>query len=117
MTALRSAPQAPPWRQARAGGGGGGARDADSEGRQGGEGAGKPEKDEEPAAPQEAERTAEGVIEILDGGSGFVRLSPPEPSEEDVYVSAAQVRRCELWYGDTVTGPVRPPGARSAIPR
>ena len=98
------------------GGGGGGARDADSEGRQGGEGAGKPEKDEEPAAPQEAERTAEGVIEILDGGSGFVRLTPPEPSEEDVYVSAAQVRRCELMDGDTVTGPVRPPRRSERYP-
>ena len=36
--------------------------------------------------------------------------SPPEPSDDDVYISAAQVRRCELVSGDRVTGP----GARAA---
>jgi transcription termination factor Rho len=67
----------------------------------------------EPAAPaareSEEERAVEGVIELLGGGSGFVRVAPPEPSDEDVYVSAAQIRRCELVDGDTVTGPVRAP--------
>jgi transcription termination factor Rho len=59
----------------------------------------------------EAEDTApvEGVVELLPNGSGFVRVSPPEPSDEDVYISAAQVKRCELVSGDTVTGPRRPP--------
>lgn len=55
-----------------------------------------------------ADETVEGVIELLSNGSGFVRLSPPEPSENDVYVSAAQVRRCELVSGDRVSGPMRP---------
>jgi transcription termination factor Rho len=55
-----------------------------------------------------ADETVEGVIELLSNGSGFVRLSPPEPSEDDVYVSAAQVRRCELVSGDRVSGPMRP---------
>ena len=65
----------------------------------------------EPAASREEapDRSVEGVVEVLSGGSGFVRVSPPEPSEEDVYVSAAQVRRCDLVSGDTVTGPVRAP--------
>jgi transcription termination factor Rho len=40
-------------------------------------------------------------------GSGFLRVSPPEPSEEDVYISAAQVKRCELVSGDRVSGPRR----------
>jgi len=73
----------------------------------------KPERssDDKPA-PDRPERAAdenvEGVVELLSNGSGFVRLSPPEPSEDDVYVSAAQVRRCELVSGDRVSGPMRP---------
>jgi transcription termination factor Rho len=56
-----------------------------------------------------AGRIAEGVVELLGNGSAFLRVAPPEPSDEDVYISAAQVRRCELVSGDTVTGPVRSP--------
>jgi transcription termination factor Rho len=54
-------------------------------------------------------REAEGVVELLGNGSAFLRVSPPEPSDEDVYISAAQVRRCELVSGDRVSGPVRTP--------
>jgi transcription termination factor Rho len=54
-------------------------------------------------------RVAEGVVELLGNGSAFLRVSPPEPSDDDVYISAAQVRRCELVSGDRVTGPVRTP--------
>jgi transcription termination factor Rho len=46
---------------------------------------------------------------LLANGSGFLRVNPPEPSEEDVYVSAAQVKRCELVPGDRISGPRRPP--------
>jgi transcription termination factor Rho len=45
---------------------------------------------------------------VLANGSGFIRAHPPEQSDEDVYVSAAQVRRCELITGDRIAGPVRP---------
>ncbi|MDP9346120.1 MAG: transcription termination factor Rho, partial [Actinomycetota bacterium] len=62
------------------------------------------------------ERSVEGVIELLANGSGFVRVSPPEPSDDDVYVSAAQIRRCELVSGDKVTGPVRPPRRSERYP-
>jgi transcription termination factor Rho len=55
------------------------------------------------------EPVAEGVVELLSGGSGFVRVSPPEPSDDDVYISAAQVKRCELVSGDRVSGPKRAP--------
>ena len=51
----------------------------------------------------------EGTVELLPNGSGFVRVHPPEPSEDDVYVSAAQVKRCELISGDEVSGPRRAP--------
>src|SRR3954468_7968698 len=43
--------------------------------------------------PPREERVAEGVVELLGNGSGFVRVDPPEPSDDDVYISAAQVRR------------------------
>ncbi len=51
----------------------------------------------------------EGEVELLPNGSGFLRVHPPEPSEDDVYVSAAQVKRCELVPGDRISGPRRAP--------
>jgi transcription termination factor Rho len=66
------------------------------------------DRDPEPAAPEEDE-IVEGVVELLPNGSGFVRVQPPEPSDDDVYVSAAQVKRCELVSGDRVSGPRRSP--------
>jgi transcription termination factor Rho len=59
--------------------------------------------------PGEPERSAEGVVEVLGNGSAFLRVEAPEPSDDDVYISAAQVRRCELVSGDRVSGPVRTP--------
>jgi transcription termination factor Rho len=64
--------------------------------------------EDEPAAAGE-ERAAEGVVELLGNGSAFLRVHPPEASDEDVYISAAQVRRCELVSGDRVSGPLRTP--------
>ncbi|MBV9002006.1 MAG: hypothetical protein JO304_23315, partial [Solirubrobacterales bacterium] len=51
----------------------------------------------------------EGEVDLLPNGSGFLRVSPPDPSEDDVYVSAAQVKRCELVPGDKISGPRRAP--------
>jgi transcription termination factor Rho len=62
------------------------------------------------------DRIIEGTVELLPNGSGFVRLTPPEPSDADVYVSAAQVRRCELVSGDKVGGPVREPRRSERYP-
>jgi len=75
----------------------------------------------EPAASASASagedgRIATGVVEVLGNGSAFLRVNPPEPSDEDVYVSAAQVRRCELVSGDEVTGPVRTPRRSERYP-
>lgn len=76
---------------------------------------------EEPAAEEEDSSadggsTAEGEIEVLGNGSAFLRLSPPGASDEDVYISAAQVRRCELVTGDRVSGPVRRPRRSERYP-
>lgn len=65
---------------------------------------------EEPApAPAAEGQTAAGVLDILSNGSGFLRLDPPSQGAGDVYISPAQIRRCELRAGDEVDGPVRPP--------
>ena len=55
------------------------------------------------------EQIATGVLDILANGSGFVRVDPAGQSREDVYVSPAQIRRCEMRAGDEVSGPARPP--------
>ena len=66
--------------------------------------------------PTEEEQLADGVVELLGNGSAFLRINPPEPSDDDVYISAAQVRRCELVSGDRVTGPVRRPRRSERYP-
>jgi transcription termination factor Rho len=72
----------------------------------------------EPAgeAGEDGSRVAKGVVEVLGNGSAFLRVDPPEPSDEDVYISAAQVRRCELVSGDEVSGPVRTPRRSERYP-
>ena len=55
------------------------------------------------------EQAAAGVLDVLGNGSGFLRLDPAGQSRDDVYISPAQIRRCELRAGDEVSGPVRPP--------
>ena len=54
---------------------------------------------------------AEGVLEILPEGFGFLR-SPDYnylPGPDDIYVSPSQIRRFDLRTGDTTSGQVRPP--------
>ncbi len=54
---------------------------------------------------------AEGVLEILDEGYGFLR-SPDYcylPGPDDIYVSPSQIKRFDLRTGDTISGQVRPP--------
>jgi transcription termination factor Rho len=75
------------------------------------------DRDEDDEAPSDRrDEVVEGVVELLANGSGFVRLDPPEPSDDDVYISAAQVRRCELVSGDRVSGPVRKPRRSERYP-
>ncbi len=66
--------------------------------------------------PRSEERIVEGVVELLGNGSAFLRVSPPEASDEDLYISAAQVRRCELVSGDRVSGPQRAPRPSERYP-
>ena len=54
---------------------------------------------------------AEGVLEILPEGFGFLRSQSFNylPCPEDIYVSPSQIRRFDLQTGDVVSGQIRPP--------
>ena len=65
-------------------------------------------EDREPKVEPDAERVT-GVLDRMPQGYGFLRLSGTREDEGDVYVSASQIRRCELRPGDEVSGPARPP--------
>jgi transcription termination factor Rho len=67
-----------------------------------------------PLAPPKPERNgqpgvAEGILEIVDEGFGFMRVNGVMPSSNDIYVSSSQVRRFGLRTGDRVTGQTRQP--------
>lgn len=52
---------------------------------------------------------AQGVLEILPDGYGFLRPFAYLPSQDDIYVSPSQIRRFDMRTGDLVSGMVRPP--------
>jgi len=54
---------------------------------------------------------AEGVLQILQDGYGFLRHPDYNylPGPDDIYVSPSQIKRFGLITGDTVSGQVRPP--------
>ena len=52
---------------------------------------------------------AEGVLDVMQEGFGFLRPIGYLPSAEDIYVAASQIRRFDLRPGDLVSGKVRPP--------
>lgn len=60
-------------------------------------------------APDRADRfEAEGILELADGGFGFMRFHNFLTSEKDIYVAPAQIRRFNLKTGDKVKGICRP---------
>ena len=54
----------------------------------------------------------EGVLELADGGFGFLRFDNFLTSDKDVYVSPTQIRRFNLKTGDKIRGISRKPGER-----
>ena len=54
---------------------------------------------------------AEGVLEVMPEGFGFLRSSDYNylPSPDDIYVSQSQIKLFGLKTGDTVLGSIRPP--------
>jgi len=52
---------------------------------------------------------AQGILEIMPEGYGFLRPINYLPSDKDIYVSPSQIRRFDLRTGDFITGQARPP--------
>ncbi len=50
---------------------------------------------------------ADGILEVMQDGFGFIRSDNYLPGENDVYVSPAQIRRFGLKTGDILTGNTR----------
>jgi transcription termination factor Rho len=53
--------------------------------------------------------TAQGVLEIMPDGYGFLRPFDYLPSQDDIYISPSQIRKFDLRTGDRVRGVVRKP--------
>lgn len=101
-------------RRSRRGGRGRGRRREDEEprGRADGEEPGREDEEEpeEEVSDEDVEtKQVAGVLDRMPQGYGFLRLSGLSAAEGDVYVSASQIRRCELRPGDEVSGPARAP--------
>jgi transcription termination factor Rho len=62
-------------------------------------------------AQRDGQLFAEGVLEIMPDGYGFLRAPESSylPGPDDIYVSPSQIRRFDMRTGDTVSGQVRPP--------
>ncbi len=54
---------------------------------------------------------AEGVLQVLAEGYGFLRAAKYNylPGPDDIYLSPSQIKKFDLKTGDTVAGQVRPP--------
>ncbi len=50
---------------------------------------------------------ANGILEVMPDGYGFIRCENYMPGENDVYVSPAQIRKLNLKTGDIVVGNLR----------
>jgi transcription termination factor Rho len=50
---------------------------------------------------------AQGILEVLPDGFGFIRSDNYMPGEDDVYVSPSQIRRFSLRTGDIIEGNIR----------
>ena len=67
---------------------------------------------QETAAQEESEaldsgNKANGILEVMAEGFGFIRSDNYMPGERDIYVSPAQIRRFNLKTGDIVAGSIR----------
>lgn len=95
-----------------------GSGDSDESGGSGGSGGSDqpdPAGDDDGDEDVEKRELVSGVLDVVGNGSGFLRVEADAAGAEgvpavshDVYVSPAQIRRCELRAGDEVTGRLRP---------
>jgi transcription termination factor Rho len=66
-------------------------------------------KPELPMVPDPDRPTVLGLLEIAEGGFGFLRFHNFLTSDQDIYVSPAQIRRFNLKTGDKIKGIIRKP--------
>ena len=52
-------------------------------------------------------KTANGILEVMPEGFGFIRSANYMPGDQDIYVSPAQIRRLGLKTGDIISGSIR----------
>ena len=69
-------------------------------------GTGSPQNPSEPKVQRPLEY-ADGILEVLSEGYGFIRCENFLPGDNDVYVSPSQIRKFNLKTGDIVRGPKR----------
>ncbi len=62
-----------------------------------------------PEGPREDRPEVEGILEIAEGGFGFLRFHNFLTSDKDIYVSPSQIRRFNLKTGDKIKGITRRP--------
>lgn len=68
----------------------------------------KEEKKEETDIEQlDSGKVANGILEVLPDGFGFIRSDNFLPGDNDIYVSPSQIRRFNLKTGDILTGNIR----------
>ena len=67
----------------------------------------KTEKAELDIEQLDSGETAEGILEVMENGYGFIRSDNYLPGENDIYVSPSQIRRFGLKTGDIITGNTR----------
>lgn len=80
--------------------------------RQEGGQAGHPARHEGERMPEENKELdsgiqANGILEVMPDGYGFIRCENYLPGENDVYVSPSQIRKFNLKTGDIITGNTR----------
>lgn len=64
---------------------------------------------EKKTLPEKEQQTVEGVLEIHPDGYGFLRGANYLSTEQDVYISPAQIRRFNMKTGDKILGITRDP--------
>ncbi len=77
--------------------------------REGGsrEGGREPGAQEDTFAALDSGVTANGILEVMPDGYGFIRCENYLPGENDVYVSPSQIRKFNLKTGDIISGNTR----------
>ena len=73
----------------------------------------KPAHQERSEKPEKQDNRfeTEGILDLADDGFGFLRFNNFLTSDQDIYVSPAQIRRFNLKTGDKIKGICRPPSA------